>query len=153
MSGADCLETTYSNDSTAVVWTLSGCAYPEFAGLRAVQVRRTGTFVDAGAAVGAASGAIEGYFAPVASAALEAGLTIGGWTLDLTQPDSTGATTTVTFHFEGSADSVPQLRVSLNGWTEVPADEDHGVRFQLGDDEWELTVNRVVFTHRGRFPE
>ena len=153
VSGADCMETTYSNDSTAVVWTLSGCAYPEFSGLRAVQVRRTGTYVDAGATLGSASGAIEGYFAPVVSVALEAGLTVDGWTLDLTQPDSTGATTTVTFHLGGDESSVAQLRASLPGWTQVPANEDHGVRFQLGDDEWEVTADGVVFTHRGRFPE
>lgn len=148
-SGAECTEQTYANSAKPLVWTFSGCSYPGFAGLRAVQVRRRGTYRND---AGAPPAMVSGSWSAAERVASSAGLTPVGWGIDFTRPDGDGVTTTVTAQFDTPDDATSKLRAGLSGWTELPADEDHGERFQSADDEWEVTPNGAVFTHRGRFP-
>lgn len=150
VSGAECVEVTFTNKSTPVVWKLSGCSYPGFAGLRAVQVHRTGSYTGADLAPVPAVADLLARTGPVANAA---GLALAGWSLDFTQPDATGSTTTVSFRYTSSNDPIGALSTALSSWAEWPADEDHGLRFRSADDEWEVTTTGAVFTQHGRFPE
>lgn len=150
VSGAVCVEVTFTNESTPVMWKLSGCSYPEFAGLRAVQVHRTGSFAAADLAPVPAVADLLARTGPVANAARFA---LAGWSLDFTRPDATGSTTVVSFHYTSSNDPIDTLSTALSSWTEWPADEDHGLRFRSADDEWEVTATGAVFTQHGRFPE
>ncbi|MEQ1701430.1 MAG: hypothetical protein ABMA25_15080 [Ilumatobacteraceae bacterium] len=150
ISGAECVEVTFTNESTPLVWKLSGCSYPEFAGLRAVQVHRAGSYA---AADLAPVPAIAGLLARIGSVADAAGLALSGWSLDFTRPDATGSTTVVSFRYTSSHDPTGALSTALSSWTEWPADEDHGLRFRSADDEWEVTATGAAFTQHGRFPE
>jgi len=154
VSGADCTERIYSHPTTPVTWTFSGCSYAEFAGLRAVQVRRVGTFRNVAPTVLVPEPVAASHLVQTQLTTRTAGLVLTGWGVDITQPDASGATMTVSFRFTAGAPGVAAaLRPALAGWTELAADEDHGVRFRSGDDEWEVAATEVVFTSRGRAPE
>ena len=154
VSGADCTERIYTHPTTPVTWTLSGCGFAEFAGLRAVQVRRAGTFLNVAPLILVPENLAVSHLVQIQPTSRAAGLALTAWGVDVTQPDASGTTTTVSFRFTADAPGVAgALRAALTWWTELAADEDHGVRFRAGADEWEVTATEVVFTSRGRVPE
>jgi hypothetical protein len=147
--GSECLEATYTSELAPVTWKLSGCSYREFAGLRAVQVQRYGSFFAADLAPIAA---VADHLTGTALLTNTAGLALAGWSLDFTQPEATGSTSVVSLRFRSPNDPTGALRAALSTWTEIPADEDHGLRFRAADDEWEVSPAGAVFTHHDRFP-
>lgn len=47
VSNGECIERVLTNAATTTTWKLSGCAYPDFAGMFAVAVERSGVFANA----------------------------------------------------------------------------------------------------------
>lgn len=147
-SGADCVERHYTNPTRAVAWSLSGCSYPQFSGMRAVQVRRAGRYATSGLQAPPILSAADSTTLAVTD---EMGASVSGWSVVVSQPDASGSTMSLSIMFDlpsGADESV--VRSVLSGWTERPANEARGVSWESGNDRWELNDGVLSFHRAGR---
>lgn len=139
VGGGECVERTYTRDG--IEWLLQGCAYPDFAGMYALGVTRSGLFT-AGPVI------VDPSVAPMVDV-LDGELTMVSVRFE--HPASAGSVVTLTVqavvtHQVPGAEAVDAVAEGpLQGWTRQPGDSSVqfvgglGVRWMVTDGEARLT--------------
>lgn len=146
-SGANCVERTFTHPASTVTWTLSGCSYPQFSGMRALQVRRQGRFSTTGLQPPTMLAGQQEVTGPV-TAAVKAEL--AGWSVIVTAPDSSGQTLFTSTRYTTATTVETSIDTVLAGWTKTPSTADAGVVWRSGNDRFELDGTSLRFYRVGR---
>jgi hypothetical protein len=146
-SGANCVERTFTHPASTVAWTLSGCSYPQFSGMRALQVRRQGRYSTTGLQPPTMLAGQQEVTGPV-TAAVTAEL--AGWSVIVTAPDSSGQTLFTSTRYTTATTVETSIDTVLAGWTKTPSTADAGVVWRSGNDRFELDGTSLRFYRVGR---
>ena len=145
VGGGDCTERTFTTSTSEAAWKLSGCTYPEFAGMFAVAVERSGTFVHTPSPVDPS----------VAAVATSVDGQVTAVSVIFDHPTSTGSavtlTATVTVSFDaGLADAKALLTEGpLAGWRAAPGDGSVMYSGGIGT-RWVVSSGQARLTATGR---
>lgn len=145
VGNGDCTERTFTRATDTTTWKLSGCAYPDFAGMFAVAVERSGTLVNAPSPVDPS----------VAAVVSSVGGQVTAVSVVFDHPTSTGsavtltATATVSFG-AGLADAEATLMAGpLAGWRVAPGDGSVMYSGGIGT-RWVVSSGEATLTSTGR---
>lgn len=145
VGNGDCTERTFTTPTSEATWKLSGCTYPDFAGMFAVAVERSGTFVNAPSpidpSVAALVSSVDGQVTTVS--------------VVFDHPTSTGSavtlTATATVSFDaGLADAEATLTAGpLAGWRVAPGEGSVMYSGGIGT-RWVVSSGEATLTATGR---
>lgn len=145
VGNGDCTERTFTTPTDSATWKLSGCTYPDFAGMFAVAVERSGTFVNAPSPVDPSVAALV--------SSVDGQVTAVSVVFD--HPTSTGSavtlTATATVSFDaGLADAEATLTAGpLAGWRVAPGDGSVMYSGGIGT-RWVVSSGEATLTATGR---
>lgn len=145
VGNGECIERSLTNAATTTTWKLSGCVYPDFAGMFAVAVERSGVFTNAPSpvdpSVNAVASSLDGevtavsvFFGPPASTGSAVTLTVSA---------------TVRFD-AGLADAEATLTTGpLTGWRTAPGEGSVMYSGGIGA-RWVVSSGEATLTATGR---
>jgi hypothetical protein len=145
ISNGDCIERTFTTLSTPTTWKLSGCKYPDYAGMFAVAVERSGTFANAPSPVDPSVAAV--------ASSVDGQVTAVSVVFD--HPTSTGSAVTLTATATVSFDAglaVAEATLSagpLTGWRMAPGEGSVMYSGGIGT-RWVVSSGEATITASGR---
>ena len=145
VGNGDCLERRFTTSSTSTTWELSGCSYPDMAGMFAVAVERSGVFANAPSlvdpSVAAVASAMSGQLTSV-SVFFGPPLTAGS---------ASTLTVSATVGFEAGLEEAQVTLTAgpLAGWRASPGEGSVMYAGGVGS-RWVLSSGSAVFAAAGR---